>query len=64
MRNGRLCEKLFELGIFPGDLVEVKSNSVDDNSIVVHINNNVFNIYKKTAETIITNVVSFTYHLN
>jgi Fe2+ transport system protein FeoA len=64
MRNARLCEKLFELGIFPGDLVEVKAKSADDDSIVVHINNNIFNLYKKTAETIITQAVNFTVHLN
>jgi Fe2+ transport system protein FeoA len=64
MRNEWLCEKLFELGIFPGDLVEVKEISEDENSIVVHINNHIFNIYKQTAETIITNVVSFSFHLN
>lgn len=64
MRNAQLCERLFELGIFPGDLVEVKSTSPDNNSIVVTINDNIFNIYKKAAETIITHVVSFQFCLN
>ena len=59
MRNSKLCEKLFELGVFPGDLVEMKENNSDNNSIVVRINEHTFNIYRKAAETIITNVVSF-----
>ena len=64
MRNPSLCEQLFELGVFPGDLIEVKENSSDNNSLVVCINNRRFNIYKKAAETIITNVVSFEMNLN
>jgi len=64
MRNSKLCEQFFELGIFPGDLVEVKENSSDNNSLLVCINNKNFNIYKKVAETIITNVVSFEVSLN
>lgn len=64
MRNGQLCERLFELGIFPGDLIEVKENAADNNSIVVCINNHSFNIVKKAAETIITNVVSYEFCLN
>jgi Fe2+ transport system protein FeoA len=64
MRNEQFCERLFELGIFPGDMVEVKENSPDNGSIVVHINNHLFNIYRKAAETIITNIVSFEISLN
>ncbi len=64
MRNSLLCDKLFEMGIFPGSLVEVKENSAFKQSIVVSINNKTFNIYKKAAETIITNVVHFEFCLN
>ncbi|MDB5283834.1 MAG: FeoA domain [Bacteroidota bacterium] len=64
MRNSHLCEELFELGVFPGDMVEVRENSSENNSIVVQINNNTFNIYRRAAETIITNVVSFHVSLN
>ena len=64
MRNSKLCEKLFELGVFPGDLVEMKENNSDNNSIIVSINDHTFNIYRQAAETIITNVVSFQISLN
>lgn len=64
VRNSKLCEKLFEMGVFPGDLVEMKENNSANNSIVVAINNNTFNIYRQAAETIITNVVSFQISLN
>jgi len=64
MRNSKLCERLFELGVFPGDLVEMKENNSENNSLVVVINNNTFNIYRPAAETIITNVVSFQISLN
>ena len=64
MRNARLCEKLFELGVFPGDAVEVKENLKDTNSLVVRIRNKTFNIYRPAAETIITHVVSFEVSLN
>ena len=64
MQNSKLCEKFFELGVFPGDLVEMKENNSDTNSLVVTINNQTFNIYRPAAETIITNVVSFEMSLN
>ena len=64
MRNTILCEKLFEMGVFPGDLVEMKENNANTNSVVVKINNHTFNIYRPAAETIITNVVSFEMSLN
>jgi len=64
MKNSLFCEKLFELGVFPGDLVEIKENTGSNNSIVVKINNHTFNIFKSAAETIITNVVSFEVCLN
>ena len=64
MRNSHFCQKLFELGVFPGDMVEVKENSGDNQSIIVKINNHTFNIFKGAAETIITNVVSFELCLN
>ncbi|MFN8322085.1 MAG: FeoA family protein [Chitinophagales bacterium] len=64
MRNSKLSEKLFELGVFPGALVEMKENCRSNNSLVVAINNHTFNIYKKAAETIITNAVSFEISLN
>ena len=62
--NPLFCEKFFDLGIFPGDLVEVKENSLNSNSLIVCVNKKVFNIYKRMAETIITNVVSFEINLN
>lgn len=64
MRNTILCEKLFEMGVFPGDMVEMKENNRETNSVVVKINNLTFNIYRPAAETIITNVVSFEVSLN
>ncbi|HLP19483.1 MAG TPA: FeoA family protein [Chitinophagales bacterium] len=64
MRNTKLCEKFFELGVFPGDIVEMKENNSANNSVVVTINNHTFNIYRPAAETIITNVVSFQVSLN
>ncbi len=64
MRNSKLCDELFKLGVFPGDLVEMQENSVFNNSLVVKINDKKFNIYKNAAETIITNVVSFEFALN
>ncbi len=64
MRNSKLCDELFKLGVFPGDLVEMQENSIFNNSLVVKINNKKFNIYKNAAETIITNVVSFEFALN
>ena len=64
MRTTMLCEKLFEMGVFPGDMVEMKENNRETNSVVVKINNLTFNIYRPAAETIITNVVSFEVSLN
>jgi Fe2+ transport system protein FeoA len=64
MRNSHLCAKFFEMGVFPGDMVEIKENSRDNHSIVVAINNHTFNIVKGAAETIMTNVVSFDICLN
>lgn len=64
MRNSKLTEKLFEMGVFPGALVEMKENSHRNNSLVVAINNTTYNIYRRAAETIITNVVSFEISLN
>ncbi len=64
MRNSKLCEKLFELGVFPGDMIEVKENYSNASGLIVRINNHTLNIRKDVAETIITNVVSFTVSLN
>ena len=64
MRNSKLCEQLFELGVFPGDYVEMKENSSGTNSLVVVINKKKYTIYRNAAETIITNVVSFEVSLN
>ena len=64
MQNSKFCEQLFELGVFPGDFVEMKENSSNNNCIVVIINKKIYTIYKNTAETIITNVVSFEFNLN
>lgn len=62
--NNKLCEKLFEMGVFPGDLVEMKENGAGHNSIVISVNNQTFNIYRKAAEKIITNKVCFEVSLN
>ncbi|MBL7776799.1 MAG: ferrous iron transport protein A [Chitinophagales bacterium] len=64
MQNNRICEKLFEHGVFPGDLVLMKQNCEESNSLVIVVNNKTFNLYKPAAETIITNVVSFEVSLN
>ena len=64
MRNSLFCEKLLELGVFPGDMVEVKENSNENQSIVVKINNHTYNIFKSAADSVITNVVSFEICLN
>ncbi len=62
--NHKLCEKLFEMGVFPGDMVEVRENTEHHNSIVVQVNNQTLNIFRKAAEKIITNTVSFEVSLN
>lgn len=64
MRNSKLCEVLFKLGVFPGDLVEMTENNQLNKSLVVRINNKHYNIHRLAAETIITNVVSFEMGLN
>ena len=64
MRNTKFSEKLLELGILPGDLVEVKHNCQLNNSMIVTVNNKTFNIFRPAAETIITNQVSFEICLN
>lgn len=64
MKNSLLCEKLFEMGVFPGDLVEVKENSSENNMLVVVIKGHTLNIYKPAAETIITNCIHFETSLN
>lgn len=64
MKNSRLCEKLFEMGVFPGAIVEVQFNAEDHSSIIVKINGHTYNIYKPAAETIITNAVLFEMSLN
>lgn len=62
--NHKLCEKLFEMGVFPGDMVRMERNISDNNSIVVTVNNQTLNIYRGAAEKIITNMVSFEVSLN
>ena len=64
MKNSLLCEKLFELGVFPGDVVEVKINCAQTNTLLVTIKGHTFNIYKPAAETIITNSFLFEASLN
>lgn len=64
IQNSKFCETLFEMGVFPGDLVEMKTNDANQNSVVVSINNRTYNIYRPTAEIIITNVVSFEFWPN
>lgn len=64
MLSAQLCERLFEMGVFPGDMVIVKENKKDAGSLLVSINNKTFNINRKAAEMIITNVVSFEISLN
>jgi Fe2+ transport system protein FeoA len=64
MRDEELCKTLFELGVFPGDLLEVKENQIDTNSVIVRVNNRTLNLFRNSAETIITNIVSFEFNLN
>jgi Fe2+ transport system protein FeoA len=64
MQSPTICEKLFEMGVFPGDLVEVKENNAENNLLIVKINNNTYHIFKKAAATILTNVVSLQLSLN
>ena len=64
INDAKQCELFFELGVFPGDLVQMEENCSGNNSLRVRINNKRFNIYKQAAETIITEVVSFELSLN
>ena len=64
IRNPRLSEKLFGLGIFPGTLIKVKEHLPDSNCMLVQINKRDYNIYRHAAATIITNVVSLELELN
>jgi Fe2+ transport system protein FeoA len=64
MKNPLLCEKLFELGIFPGAIVEVRENIPSRSSILVQINERSFNIYRYAAQSIITHVVHLEFCLN
>jgi len=62
--NEKLQEKLFELGVFPGDEVIMKVNSNDHNSVTISVRGQVYNLYRPAAETIITSAVSFEFSLN
>lgn len=62
--NSLLYEKLFELGVMPGAMVELTYRSELNNSVIVKINGCTFNIYKPAAETIITNAILFEAALN
>lgn len=62
--NNKLQEKLFEMGVFPGDEVIMKVNSEDHNSVIVSVRGQTFNLFKPAAETIITRAVSFEFSLN
>jgi len=64
MRDGEICSILFEMRIFPGDMVEIKDNSANNNSVVIKVGNRTLNLVKNSAETIITNAVSFEINLN
>jgi Fe2+ transport system protein FeoA len=64
LRNPRLSEKLFELGIYPGALIEVKEHREEANYMLIHVNRKDYNIFKHAASTIITNNVSLEFELN
>lgn len=64
MQNTKLCEKLFEHGIMPGDEVEMHENEEGHRSLVIIINRKKFQLFKKAAETILTNPVSLEVSLN
>lgn len=64
MRNSQLCQKLFAMGVFPGSIVEVRKNDIKADSLVVIINNQTFIIYKRAAESILTNTVTFELSMN
>jgi Fe2+ transport system protein FeoA len=42
--NNKLQEKLFEMGVFPGDEVIMKVNSEDHNSVIVSVRGQTFNL--------------------
>jgi Fe2+ transport system protein FeoA len=62
--NNKLQEKLFEMGILPGDEVIMKVNSEKHNSVIVSVRGQTFNLFKPAAETIITRALSFEFSLN
>lgn len=62
--NNILQEKLFEMGVFPGDEVIMKTNSDDHNSVVISVRGQTFNLFKPAAETVITQAISFEFSLN
>lgn len=64
LQNPRLSEKLLELGIYPGALIEVKEHNDEGNYMRVQVNRKDYNIFKHAASTIITNIVSLEFDLN
>jgi Fe2+ transport system protein FeoA len=62
--NEKLQDKLFEMGIFPGDEVIMKTNNNDHNSVIISIRGQTLNLFKPAAETIITQAISFEFSLN
>jgi Fe2+ transport system protein FeoA len=64
VNNHKLCEKFFEMGVFPGDLVEVQINASGNNQITVRINSRTFRIFKKAAEHVMTGAVDKQVCLN
>lgn len=64
MNNSLICEKLFELGVFPGSIVEMKYNAAQHNSVIVTINGHTYNLFKPAAETIMTSTIFFEIGLN
>lgn len=64
LRNPRLSEKLFELGIYPGALIEVKEHREGSSYMRIAVNRRDYNIFKHAASTIMTNIVSYQFELN
>jgi len=64
LRDPIVCLEMLDNGFFPGEKVDVLENMPDANHILVAMNTKHYQIIKKKANSIITNVVSYDIHLN
>jgi len=64
LRDGGVCLELLDKGCFPGEKVAILENRPEANHIIIAVNNHRYQIIKRKANTIITNVVSYEIHLN